>query len=71
MIGLGTKVLLRPHHWPAAILDSTLGHPQVKARLAFLLNKVRRSKGLSSVGNSYITQQISKGIPIAASEAEN
>jgi hypothetical protein len=71
MIGLGTKVLLRPHLWPAAILDSTLGHPQVKARLAFLLNKVRRSKGLSSVGNSYITQQISKGIPIAASEAEN
>jgi hypothetical protein len=69
LIGLDTKVLLRPHMWPAAVLDATPGHPQIKARLGFLLNKVRQSKGLPLIGDRYITRQISKGIPIAA-EAE-
>jgi hypothetical protein len=55
---------------PAAVFNETLGHPQIKARLAFLLNKVRQSKDLPLIGDRYITRQISKGIPIAAAEAE-
>jgi len=45
MVGLGTKVLLtHPQTWPLAAWEATLGHPQIKARLAFLLAKGNPSK---------------------------
>jgi len=45
LIGLDTKVLFLPHLWPAAIVNATIGHPQVKSQLAFTLNKIQRIKG--------------------------
>jgi hypothetical protein len=44
VFNLGTKVLLGRESWPLAILNQTLGHPQIKARLAFSLYKT--SKGM-------------------------
>jgi len=45
MVGLGTKVLLtNPKTWPLAVWEATIGHPQIKARLAFLLAKGNPSK---------------------------
>lgn len=44
MVKLGPKVLMRPKTWPLAIIDGTIGHPQVKARIAFALAKANPSK---------------------------
>jgi len=44
MIPLGAKVLTRPHTWPLAIFDATVGHPQIKARIAFALAKANPKK---------------------------
>jgi len=45
VVGLGTKVLLtHPHTWPLALWESTMGHPQIKARLAFTLAKANPQK---------------------------
>jgi len=38
-IPLGAKVLLHPKTWPLALWEATIGHPQIKARLAFALHK--------------------------------
>lgn len=45
MISLGTKVLVGRESWPLAILNSTIGHPQVKARLAFAISKAGAMSG--------------------------
>lgn len=42
IVGLGAKVL-SVKNIPMAIFEATIGHPQVKARLAFALNKLRQS----------------------------
>lgn len=39
ILPLGAKVLLRPKTWPLSIWEATMGHPQIKARLAFALHK--------------------------------
>jgi len=39
MIPLGAKILMRPKTWPLSLWEATMGHPQVKARLAFALHK--------------------------------
>lgn len=40
IVSLGTKVMAtHPKAWPLAIWNSTIGHPQVKARIAFALAK--------------------------------
>ena len=40
LVPLGTKFLLtNPKTWPLALWDATVGHPQVKAHLAFFLAK--------------------------------
>lgn len=44
MLPLGAKVLMRPKVWPLSIWEATVGHPQVKARLAFALHKANPVK---------------------------
>lgn len=44
LVGLASKVLLRPWMWPIAIWDATMGHPAVKSRLAIALAKANPSK---------------------------
>lgn len=44
MVGLGTKVLLTGRNPIMGIINSTIGHPQIKARLAFALAKANPSK---------------------------
>lgn len=45
IVGLGTKVLAtHPKAWPVAIWDATMGHPTVKARIAFALAKANPEK---------------------------
>jgi len=44
MVPLGAKVLMRPKTWPLAIWEATVGHPQVKTRLAFALHKANPVK---------------------------
>lgn len=44
MVGLSSKVLLRPWIWPIAFWDATMGHPAVKSRLAIALSKANPSK---------------------------
>jgi len=44
MVPLGAKVLMRPKTWPLAIWEATVGHPQVKTRLAFALHKANPTK---------------------------
>jgi hypothetical protein len=41
IISLGTKVLVGRESWPLAILNATLGHPQVKATIAFMVDNAR------------------------------
>jgi hypothetical protein len=41
IIGLGTKVLLGRESWPLAAFNATVGHPQVKATMAIVLNKAK------------------------------
>jgi len=41
---LGSKVLLASKAWPLSIMDATIGHPQIKARLAFALARANPSK---------------------------
>ena len=43
-IPLGAKVLMRPSTWPLAVWEATMGHPQIKARLAFALHKANPVK---------------------------
>jgi hypothetical protein len=54
IVGLGTKVLLGRESWPLAAINATIGHPQVKATLAFALDKARQAarRGLQTeIGN--------------------
>jgi len=44
LIPLGAKILMRPRTWPLAIWEGTVGHPQVKTRLAFALHKANPAK---------------------------
>jgi hypothetical protein len=39
IVPLGPKILMNPKTWPLALWEATMGHPQVKARLAFALHK--------------------------------
>lgn len=68
MVKLGPKILLRPKTWPLALFDSTIGHPQVKARIAFALSKANPSKYSQFVypemPRGYVpsAKEISKGV---------
>ncbi|MBU2249356.1 MAG: hypothetical protein KKD77_21590, partial [Gammaproteobacteria bacterium] len=44
LVPLGSKILLRPHMWPLSLWEATVGHPQVKAKLAFALSRANPSK---------------------------
>ena len=45
LVGLSTKVLAsHPKTWPLAIWDATIGHPQIKARIAFALARANPDK---------------------------
>jgi|GEM_PF-4670858 len=45
MVGLGSKMLLsNPATWPLAFWEATIGHPQIKARIAFMLAKANPTK---------------------------
>ena len=44
MVPLGAKILLRPKTWPLSLWESTIGHPQIKTRLAFALHKANPVK---------------------------
>jgi len=44
LVPLGAKILMRPKTWPLAIWEGTVGHPQVKTRLAFALHKANPVK---------------------------
>lgn len=65
MISLGTKVLTHKETWPLAILNSTIGHPQVKARLAFALSKANiispKAAELTTKGLGIVSQFESQG----------
>lgn len=45
VIGLGTKVLVGREAWPFAIWNATIGHPSVKAQIAFMLKNANRVTG--------------------------
>lgn len=45
IINLGTKVMLGRESWPLAIMNQTIGHPQVKSRVAFLLKEANKVSG--------------------------
>ena len=47
VIGLGTKVLVGRESWPLAILNQTIGHPSVKAHVAFMLKNANKVTGAS------------------------
>ena len=50
IIGLGTKVLTRKETWPLAVINATIGHQQVKSRLAFALSKASTIGGMPTTG---------------------
>jgi len=50
IIGLGTKVLTRKETWPLAVINATIGHQQVKSRLAFALSKASALGGMPTTG---------------------
>jgi hypothetical protein len=47
LFSLGTKVLIGRQSWPLAIFNQTVGHPRVKARIAFMLKGAGRITGES------------------------
>jgi hypothetical protein len=68
VVGLGTKVLVGKETWPLAILNATIGHPQVKARLAFALSKagaiggktipaISKASTIAPIGINALTEQ--------------
>jgi hypothetical protein len=61
IIDLGTKVLLGREAWPFAIINATIGHPQVKATVAFMLDRARtaaRERMLGKTPSGYSPRNI-------------
>ena len=47
LIDLGTKVMIGGQSWPVAIFNQTIGHPAVKAQIAFMLKNANKVSGAS------------------------
>ena len=44
LVPLGAKIMMNPKTWPLALWEATIGHPQVKTRLAFALHKAEPTR---------------------------
>ena len=64
ILGLGAKVL-SVRSIPVAIVEATISHPQVKARLSFALNKTR-GVGMQNQNISNVGFQVAQGANIAS-----
>ena len=49
LVSLGTKVLLGRESWALAAFNQTIGHPQVKAQIAFMLRNANKATGSSVI----------------------
>jgi hypothetical protein len=64
IVSLGTKVLLGRESWPLAIVNMTIGHPQVKASLAFALDRARAiARGMTKSDLPSVFPKLEKGPP--------
>lgn len=68
LIDLGTKVMVGRESIPLAIFNQTVGHPSVKAQIAFMLKGAGKVKG-AAAGRpiSYLTFYPSESIPVIGS----
>ncbi len=60
IVGLGTKVLLGRETIPLAILNATIGHPQVKSKIAFIISNSGKTPPVIGRPASYLFNELSK-----------